>query len=175
MLALEGLDGGAEDGIVQVGAGLDRLGPDAFGAGFVDEGVDYFVLGLEGAVSVIPLLATTPQSIHRERKGRTTNLRASSTERSRHARPSDCKILKSFSLTRDWVTLSRILTSLFGMMSRSNMDAWLKYLLGSSSTRGKQASYSLVFKAAMSAALEAMLGGFSVGGRYFAAVLPVWV
>ena len=57
MLALQGFDGGTEDGIMEVGAGFDCFRPDAFGAGFVDEGVDYFVFGFEGTVSVILISA----------------------------------------------------------------------------------------------------------------------
>jgi hypothetical protein len=77
VLALQGFDGCAEDGIVEVGARFDGFGPDAFATGFVDEPVDYFVLWFETAVSVIIPLAP----IHIQEKGRvawTTDLRASS-------------------------------------------------------------------------------------------------
>jgi hypothetical protein len=57
VLALQGFYGGAEDGIMEVGACFDCFGPDAFGAGFVDEGVDYFVFGFEGTVSVLLISA----------------------------------------------------------------------------------------------------------------------
>jgi hypothetical protein len=36
VLAFESFDGGPEDGIVEVCAGLDRFGPEAIFAGFVD-------------------------------------------------------------------------------------------------------------------------------------------
>lgn len=43
MFGFEVLERGAKDGIVQIGAHLYGSGPDSFGAGFVDEGVNNFL------------------------------------------------------------------------------------------------------------------------------------
>ena len=52
VLGFEMLDGGFVDGFVEVGARFDGFGPRAIAATFVDYGVDDFLLGGEGAVSV---------------------------------------------------------------------------------------------------------------------------
>ncbi len=51
----EVLDGGLEDGVVEVGFHLDGFGPRTVRGGFVDEGVDNFLFCCEAAVAVCML------------------------------------------------------------------------------------------------------------------------
>lgn len=128
VLGDEVLDGGIEEAVVQVGAGLDCFGPEAVGAGVVDVRVYCCLLGSEGAVSVFVSMCRLYVCMD------WMYLFASSTERIFQAiEPSSVTSLKSDSSTRTCVVASSSVRSSKPSIFSCSRSFWLRTSISSSS------------------------------------------